>query len=76
MEVQVIKAFMFAGKRVEPGSIIDMPVADAAYVIGLKRAERIAESPEAVADEHGLPATKRTPPMPAVKPPRRSKASA
>ena len=44
MEVQVIKAFMFAGKRVEPGSIVDMPVADAAYVIGLKRAERIVES--------------------------------
>lgn len=63
MEVQVLKAFMFAGKRVEPGSIVDMPVADAAYVIGLKRAERIVEAPEPAAD-------------PEVKPARRRKASA
>jgi len=60
MEVQVIKAFMFAGKRVEPGSIVDMPVADAAYVIGLKRAERIVEAaPESAAEPEVKPARPR-----------------
>ena len=45
MEVQVIKSFMFGGKPAAPGSIIDMPVAEAEYVIALKRAERIAPLP-------------------------------
>ena len=64
MEVQVIKAFMFAGQRVEPGSIIDMPVADAAYVIGLKRAEPIID-----ADSQAVA-------VPEIKPSRRRKAQA
>lgn len=76
MEVQVIKAFMFAGKRVEPGSIVDMPVADAAYVIGLKRAERIVESEPVVGVEFGLPDVKSVPPMPPVRRPRKAKADA
>lgn len=59
MEVQVLKAFMFAGKRVEPGSIVDMPVADAAYVIGLKRAERIEEPAPASAEPEARPARRR-----------------
>lgn len=41
MEVQVIKSFMFGGKPVPVGAIIDMPPADAAYVVALKRAEKI-----------------------------------
>ena len=44
MEVQVIKSFMFAGKAQPAGQIIDMPIADAHYVIGLKRAEAVCES--------------------------------
>lgn len=44
MEVQVIKSFMFAGKPQPVGQIIDMPIADAHYAIGLKRAEAVCES--------------------------------
>ena len=45
MEVMVLKAFMFKNKVAEAGSIVDMPVADAQYVIGLKRAEQIVDKP-------------------------------
>jgi hypothetical protein len=51
MEVLVLKAFMANGKPQPPGTVIDLPVADAAYAIGLKRAERIepaAETAEAL----------------------------
>ena len=41
MEIIVIEAFMAHGKRVEPGDVIDLPVADAAYVIGLRRAQKV-----------------------------------
>jgi hypothetical protein len=51
MEILVIKSFMFDGKPAAPGSIIDMPVADAEYVIALKRAERIAPLPAAPVSE-------------------------
>jgi hypothetical protein len=43
MEVQVIKSFMFAGKAQPAGAIIDMPIADAHYAIGLKRAAAISD---------------------------------
>jgi len=43
MEVQVIKSFMFAGKAQPVGEIIDMPIADAHYAIGLKRAVAITD---------------------------------
>lgn len=49
MEVQVIKSFMFGGKPVPVGAIIDMPPSDAAYVVALKRAEKIG-APVAPAD--------------------------
>ena len=49
MEVMVLKAFMFKNKVAEAGSIVDMPVADAQYVIGLKRAEPIVDKPAAQA---------------------------
>lgn len=63
MEVQVIKSFMFGGKPAAPGSIIDMPVAEAEYVIALKRAERIAPlpAPDAVAvDAPKAPKTRKS----------------
>lgn len=41
MEIRVIKAFMHGGKRVEPDDVIDLPAADAAYVIGLGKADAI-----------------------------------
>ena len=53
MEVQVIKSFMFGGKPAAPGSIIDMPVAEAEYVIALKRAERILALPASPAIDAG-----------------------
>ena len=66
MEVQVIKSFMFGGKPAAPGSIIDMPVAEAEYVIALKRAERIAplpatpESEAAAVDAPKAPKTRKS----------------
>ena len=49
MEIKVITAFMAHGKRVEAGEVIDLPVADAAYAVGLKRAEYIeAEAAEPI----------------------------
>jgi hypothetical protein len=47
MEIRVIKPFMFKGQRVEAGEVIDLPVADAAYVVGLGRAEEI-QAPEEI----------------------------
>lgn len=41
MEIKVIEPFMANGNRVEVGEVIDLPVAEAAYVVGLKRAEHI-----------------------------------
>lgn len=41
MEIIVTTAFMAFGRRVEAGEVIDLPIADAAYVIGLKRAEKV-----------------------------------
>ena len=41
MEIKVIKPFMAGGKPVEIDAVIDLPVADAAYVVGIGRAERI-----------------------------------
>ena len=49
MEVIVLKAFMAYGKPVQPGTVIDLPVADAAYAIGIKRAERVEAAPAAAA---------------------------
>jgi hypothetical protein len=55
MEVLVLKAFMANGKPQPPGTVLDLPVADAHYAIGLKRAERI----EPVAVEASPPVAKR-----------------
>lgn len=49
MEVIVIKSFMVNGQPAQPGTVVDLPVADAAYVIGLKRAERVEAAPAAAA---------------------------
>jgi hypothetical protein len=57
MEVLVLKAFMANGKVQPAGTVIDLPVADAAYVIGLKRAEYI--EPAAETAEAMPPAPKR-----------------
>lgn len=53
MEVLVLKAFMFKNKVAEAGSVVDMTVADAQYVIGLKRAEPIIEQPAPQAPAKG-----------------------
>lgn len=45
MEVIVLKPFMANGQPQPPGTVIDLPTADAAYVIGIKRAERVEASP-------------------------------
>ena len=55
MEVLVLKAFMANGKPQPPGTVLDLPVADAHYAISLKRAERI----EPVAVEASPPVAKR-----------------
>ena len=52
MEILVLKAFMAHGKPQPAGTVLDLPTADAAYVIGLKRAERI----EPAAVDAGKPA--------------------
>ena len=49
MEVRVLKSFMFGGKPAPVDSVVDMPVADAAYVVGLRRAEYIAAAPAVAA---------------------------
>lgn len=49
MEIIVLKAFMFGGKPVQPGSVIDMPAADAAYAVALKRAEPVSALSESTA---------------------------
>lgn len=41
MEIRAIDDFMAFGRRIEPGEVIDLPVADAHYIIGLGRAEAI-----------------------------------
>jgi hypothetical protein len=82
MEVLVLKAFMANGKPQPPGTVIDLPVADAAYAIGLKRAERIEASAvdadnaddSIVGAEFGFPEPKRVPPQPGVKRPRKANA--
>lgn len=60
MEVRVLKSFMFGGKPAPVGAVVDMPVADAAYVVGLRRAEYIAAmSGAAVAPAEVKPARAR-----------------
>jgi hypothetical protein len=44
MEVQVTKAMYFQGKPVAPGEVIDLPPADAQYLIGIGRVESIGEA--------------------------------
>lgn len=56
MEILILKSFMVNGRPAPAGAIVDLPVADAQYAIGLKRAERI--EPSASAD---------TPPAPPVR---------
>ena len=53
MEVLVLKAFMANGKPQPPGTVLDLPVADAHYAIGLKRAEPITEQPAPQAPAKG-----------------------
>ena len=57
MEIKVIEPFMAHGKRVEAGEVIDLPVADATYIVGLKRAEFIVE--ESAVEESTAPAAKK-----------------
>lgn len=68
MEVLVLKAFMANGKPQPPGTVLDLPVADAHYAIGLKRAERI----EPVAVDAGKAAETDAAPVRAATKPRRS----
>lgn len=51
MEIIVTTAFMAHGNRVEPGDVIDLPEADAAYVIGLGRAEKVTAPAEAPSEK-------------------------
>ena len=44
MEIVVVKPFMAFGQRQEAGQVIDLPVAEAAYVIGLGKAEKVEPS--------------------------------
>ena len=57
MEIRVTKPFLFKGQRVEAGEVIDLPVADAAYVIGLGKAEGIQPSDDAPPKPKKAPAT-------------------
>lgn len=50
MEVLVLKSFMFGGKPVPAGTVIDMLPADAAYAVALRRADVIAAPPESTAE--------------------------
>jgi hypothetical protein len=45
MEIVVLVPFMAFGKRQEAGQVINLPAADAAYVIGLGRAEKVEPAP-------------------------------
>ena len=47
MEITVTTPFMAFGRRLESGEVIDLPVADAAYVVGLGRAAYVADAEEA-----------------------------
>ena len=47
MEIKVIEPFMANGNRVEVGEVIDLPVAEAAYVVGLGRAAYVVDADEA-----------------------------
>lgn len=47
MEITVTTPFMAFGRRHEAGEVIDLPVAEAAYVVGLGRAAYVADADEA-----------------------------
>ncbi len=47
MEITVTTPFMAFGRRLEAGEVIDLPVAEAAYVVGLGRAAYVADADEA-----------------------------
>ncbi len=47
MEIRVTQPFLHKGQRVEAGEVIDLTVADAAYVVGLGRAAYVADADEA-----------------------------
>jgi len=57
MEVQVTQAMYFQGKPVSPGEVIDLPPADAQYLIGIGRVESIGD---AVAKPMEIKPVKRT----------------
>ena len=44
MEITVTTPFMAFGRRLDGGEVIDLPVADAAYVVGLGRAADVADA--------------------------------
>ncbi|MBP6189002.1 MAG: hypothetical protein KA440_08590 [Azonexus sp.] len=44
MEITVTTPFMAFGRRLEAGEVIDLPVAEAAYVVGLGRAAYVADA--------------------------------
>lgn len=47
MEITVTTPFMAFGRRLEAGEVIDLPVAEAAYVVGLGRAAYVDDADEA-----------------------------
>ncbi len=55
MEIVVTVPFMAFGKRQEAGQVIDLPVADAAYVIGLGKAEKVEPAPVAAVASDAAP---------------------
>lgn len=55
MELVVVKPFMAFGQRQEAGQVIDLPVAEAAYVIGLGKAEKVEPIPMADAEPAAKP---------------------
>lgn len=62
MEIIVVTPFMAHGRRVEADEVIDLPVADAAYVVGLGRArfvEAAAGEPEVVKPARRKPARRK-----------------
>jgi hypothetical protein len=57
MELIVVKPFMAFGQRQEAGQVIDLPVAEAAYVVGLQLATRVEPKPAEEAAPPKKPAT-------------------
>lgn len=80
--IKTLRGCGASGVSLAAGTVYAVPgevsAADAAILVRLGKAEpaEMSASAEPEFDEHGLPAAKRTPPMPAVKPPRKARAAA